>query len=130
MLKIDIDNFPELSRLTLQIIMYAMPRPFYVRISSSGTGLHIRVDHRKEWDWSRFAYDDPMRIDLDEQRERLKLPVHNLLWDVKNGKRAGHWHLITSERNIESFLDAIETQFIYSKHYNEVLYVKDSSIGF
>lgn len=128
MLKIDIDNYPELSRLQLQIIMYAMPRPFSVRISSSGAGLHIKVQTRKKWDWVRFAYDDPMRIALDKQRERLGIPVSNLLWDVKNGLRAGHWRVMQTEQNIESFLDAIETAFIYSIHYNEVLYATHTSI--
>ena len=128
MLKIDVDGFTERPRYDLQLLMYAMPRPFAARLSASRTGLHIAVPKCQEWDYRRYIYDDRMRIDLDEQRERLKLPVHNLLWDVKNGLRAGHWRLMTDETTIESFLDAIETQFIYSKHYNEVLYAKDTSI--
>jgi len=122
MLKIDVDGFTHTPRLVLQRIMYAMPRPFFVRLSSSREGLHIVCPQLGEWDYRRFAYDDPMRVNLDYQRVLKGIPVHNLLWDIKNGLRAGHWRVITDEQNIESFLDAIETQFIYSKHYNEILY--------
>lgn len=122
MLKLDIDGFTHIPRLVLQRILYAMPRPFFLRLSSSRKGLHIVVPLCSEWDWRRFAYDDPMRVSLDLQRLHKHLAVKNLLWDTKNGKHAGHWRAIESELNIESFLDVIETQFIYSKHYNECLW--------
>lgn len=116
MLKIDIDGFYHKPRFVLQRILYAMPRPFFCRLSASRTGLHIVVPLCSEWDWRRIAYDDPMRIDLDLQRLHKHLAVKNLLWDVKNGQPAGEWRVIRTERNIESFLDAIKSQFIYSKH--------------
>lgn len=61
-----------------------------------------------EWDYRRFVYDDPMRIDLDIQRLVKRVPVHNLLWDIKNGVKAGEWHTITSETDIEHYLDAVK----------------------
>ena len=86
MLKIDIDLINHRSRFELQRIMYSLPRPFFVRVSSSGEGLHLAVPAGEEWGWQRQAYDDPMRIDLDMQRVRHRLPVRNLLWDVKDRK--------------------------------------------
>jgi len=112
MLKIDVDNYHRLSRLYLQCIMYAMPKPFYCRISSSGEGLHIAVPNLTEWDYRRFVWDDPMRIDLDTQRRLAKLPARNLLWDVKNGRRANRWRVIRSEKDIEHFIDANKQQHL------------------
>ena len=106
MLKIDIDEIGQRSRLDLQKILYAMPRPFSARISSSGNGLHISVPALPVWCWLRDAYDDPMRIELDRAREQCGLPVGNLLWDMKNGRQAHHWHTIKTERDIEDFIDA------------------------
>jgi hypothetical protein len=88
--------------------MYALPRPFFVRLSSSRTGLHLNAPVCGEWDYRRFTYDDPMRIDLDTQRRIKRLPVANLLWDKKNGNPAGQWHVMRTERDIESYLDAIK----------------------
>jgi len=113
MLKIDIDTVHRRSRFEMQRIMYSLPRPFFVRISSSGEGLHLVVPALDEWDWQRYAYDDPMRIDLDTQREHHRLPVRNLLWDVKNGKPAGQWRIIRTERDIENYIDANKQQSIY-----------------
>jgi hypothetical protein len=106
MLKIDIDGFP--NRLYLQRVFYSLPRPFFVRLSSSRKGLHLAVPLCAEWDSRRFMWDDTMRIDLDQQRARAGLPVHNLLWDVKNGKHAGEWQIIRDERGIERFLDRVQ----------------------
>ena len=108
MLKIDLDNIHPRPRLELQRIFYAMPRPFFVRLSSSGEGLHIAVPDCQEWDYRRICYDDPMRIDLDGQRARKGLPVHNLLWDMKKGKSAGAWQIMRSERDIERYFDVIK----------------------
>jgi hypothetical protein len=112
MLKLDIDAVYKRERLQLQKIMYALPRPFDVRLSSSMEGLHIRVPLCGEWDYRR-CYDDKMRVALDEQRLRWNLPVHNLLWDVKEGKRAGDWKTIRTEREIERFLDLFANTYIY-----------------
>jgi hypothetical protein len=108
LLKIDIDHIHHRSRFELQRIMYAMPRPFFVRLSSSRSGLHLHAPVCGEWDYRRYTYDDPMRIDLDTQRRLKGLPVKNLLWDVKNGRPAGEWHVMRTERNIEDYLDAIK----------------------
>jgi len=114
MLKIDIDKVHRRSRFEIQRIMYSLPRPFFVRISSSGEGLHLVVPALGEWDWRRQAYDDPMRIALDEQRDYHRLPVRNLLWDVKNGKPAGQWRIIRTEHGIEDYIDASKQQSIYA----------------
>lgn len=110
MLKLDIDNYHAKARFELQRIFYACPRPFYIRLSSSRGGLHLVVPVCGEWDYRRYAYDDPMRVDLDTQRRLKHLAVKNLLWDVKNGKPAGDWHTITSEQDIEQFIDANKQQ--------------------
>lgn len=107
MLKLDIDEIHSRTRLELQRIMYSCPRPFFIRLSSSRAGLHLAVPGCGEWDYRRYAYDDPMRINLDTQRRLKRLPVRNLLWDVKNGRPAGDWHIIRTERNIEDYLDTI-----------------------
>ena len=112
MLKLDIDRIYSRPRLVLQRILYAMPRPFQVRLSSGRAGLHLRVPLCEEWDYRR-CYDDPMRVALDDQRRRRKLPVHNLLWDIKGGKEAGKWYEITTERDIEMFLDTFTNTYIY-----------------
>lgn len=113
MLKIDVDDVYRRTRFQLQRILYAMPRPFEVRMSSSREGLHLKIPLCAEWDYRRQCYDDPMRIALDQQRERHHLPVHNLLWDVKNGKTAGKWYGIQNEKDIECFLDTLTNTYIY-----------------
>jgi len=110
MLKIDIDKIARRSRFNLQKIMYCIPRPFYVRVSSGGNGIHVRAPLCGEWDYRRIAYDDPMRIQLDEQRTRHRLPVKNLLWNIKNGKHAGLWWIIQNEKHIERFIDINKPQ--------------------
>jgi hypothetical protein len=121
MLKIDIDRAHRRSRFEIQRIMYSLPRPFFVRRSSGGTGLHLAVPAGEEWGWQRYAYDDPMRIDLDSQREQHRLPVRNLLWDIKNGKPAGQWRIIRTERDIENYIDASKPAVIYAHAaYNNI----------
>lgn len=112
MLKLDIDKIHHKPRLCLQMVLYAMPRPFFARLSSSRGGLHLAVPGCREWDYRRIAYDDPMRVDLDTQRMRHRLPVHNLLWDMKDGKRAGYWQTIRTETDIEHFIDVNKQQHL------------------
>jgi hypothetical protein len=112
MLKLDIDAFHARSRFELQRIFYACPRPFYVRLSSSRCGLHLVVPVCGEWDYRRYAFDDPMRVDLDTQRRLKNLPVKNLLWDVKNGEPAGEWQTIRTEQDIEHFIDVNKQQHL------------------
>jgi len=114
MLKIDIDAIQQRSRFELQRIMYSLPRPYFVRVSSSGKGLHLAVPALGEWSWQRYAYDDQMRIDLDHLRAHHRLPVHNLLWDCKNGKRAQQWRIIRTEQDIEHYIDTSKPQDIYA----------------
>lgn len=109
-LKLDIDSFHSRSRFEIQRIFYACPRPFWIRLSSSRLGLHLAVPVCGEWDYRRYAYDDPMRVDLDTQRRLKRLPVKNLLWDVKNGKPAGDWRELKTEQDIEHFIDANKQQ--------------------
>lgn len=120
MLKIDVDEFSHKTRFELQKIMHSIPCPLFVRLSSSREGLHIAAPLCDEWDYRRYAYDDQMRVDLDTQRTIKKLPVHNLLWDIKNGKVAGWWRIIRNSREVENFLDSLATQPIYTPaaYYN------------
>ncbi len=87
-----------------------MPRPFFVRLSSSRAGLHLAVPLCDEWDFRRIVCDDRMRVDLDTKRMIKKLPVHNLLWDVKNGNIAGSWQVIRNSWEIEKYLDSLATK--------------------
>jgi hypothetical protein len=117
MLNIDIDGVYRRSRFDKQKILYAMPRPFFIRLSSGKRGFHIRVPLCGEWDFRRYAYDDPMRVDLDLQRVRHGLPLKNLVFDVKLGKRAGLWEMIQTETDVERYLD----RYNNGKDYNIIL---------
>lgn len=117
MLNIDIDGVYRRSRFDKQKILYSMPRPFFIRLSSSKKGFHIRVPYCGEWDYRRYAYDDPMRVDLDTQRVRHGLPIKNLVFDVKLGRRAGLWEIIQTEGDIERYLD----RYNKGKDYNIIL---------
>lgn len=108
MLKIDVDRVSRRSRLYLQTMFYGVPPPFYYRFSSSGDGLHLMIPQCRSDDYRRAVYDDPMRIALDEQRRVARLPVHNLLWDVKNGKPAADWIPIADSAQVERELDHIK----------------------
>lgn len=115
MLRIDVDEFTHKTRFELQKILHSMPCPFFVRLSSSRTGLHVSVPLCDEWDYRRYAYDDPMRVDLDTQRKMKRLPVRNLLWDKKDGVLAGHWTIIKNSIYIENFLDSLVTKALYGR---------------
>jgi len=106
-LKLDIDSVHARSTFELLKIFLACPRPFFIRYSASRRGLHLAVPVCGEWDYRRYIYDDPMRVDLDTQRRLKGLPVKNLLWDNKNGKPAGHWKVMRTERDIEDFVNTI-----------------------
>jgi hypothetical protein len=48
-----------------------------------------------------------MRVLLDDERIREGMPLHNLFWDVKNGKKAYKWVCIRSERGVLDFINEI-----------------------
>jgi hypothetical protein len=129
MLKIDIDEYSHRYRFELQKILHAMPCPFFVRLSSSRTGLHIAVPLCDEWDFRRIAYDDRMRIDLDTQRELHKLPVKNLLWDVKNGLPAGRWRIVRNSKECEDFIDSLTERPLYAHRAHIYLSQKLKALG-
>ena len=120
MLKVDVDEFSHKTRFELQKILHSMPCPFFIRLSSSRAGLHVSVPLCDEWDYRRLTFDDKMRVDLDGQRERKRLPIKNLLWDVKNGNAAGCWRIIRNSKEVENFLDSLVTQALYARraYYN------------
>ena len=98
-------------------MLKSIPAPYLVRISASGEGLHIA----KEGD---YAYDDPLYINYDDPR-RLRMNrirqragvSHNLLWDVKKGKRPGPWHTIENIVDILAFACKLYELRINRKSY-------------
>lgn len=65
------------------------------RISSSGEGVHIKATYhnaltdRQSLNIRRALGDDNQRIHYDETRPQAK--PSQILFDYKNGKRAGEW---------------------------------------
>jgi hypothetical protein len=64
------------------------------RVSASGHGIHIRSSETPtvpigiNESERRYCRDDPARIAGDMEN---RLPNNQVLWDEKDGKRAGHW---------------------------------------
>ena len=110
MLKLDIDNYRARSALYLEKLFFGIPLPFFYRKSSSGKGLHIQAPQCEKWDYRRFIFDDPMRIFFDQVRERKEIPISNLLWDQKKGRKAGSWNMIESQKDISELLDSMFTE--------------------
>jgi hypothetical protein len=106
MLKIDLDDYAKHEFKVCRLLLTG-PFPYRVRVSSSNEGLHYENSSLPTWDYRRFAFDDPMRITLDDQREALRLPFVNLLWDVKNGKTAGTWFEIEDTAAAIAFVDLL-----------------------
>lgn len=115
MLKIDIDHFAARSSLYLCKLLFGMPRPFFIRKSSSGKGFHIAVPSLADWDYRRFIFDDEMRIRLDAHREQIRLPISNVLWDIKGGKRAYPWTLCATQDDALRIVDSLMENYICAK---------------
>ena len=74
----------------------------YIRQSSSGKGIHVKV---VGGDFAiRLIYDDGSRLKVTEMRMREGLRVHTLLFDVKEGKRAGEWIRLKDFRDAEEWI--------------------------
>lgn len=74
----------------------------YIRQSSSGKGVHVKVvggDSALRW-----IFDDGTRLKATEMRKSEGLRVHTLLFDVKNGKRTGEWMEIKDFKDAERFI--------------------------
>jgi hypothetical protein len=110
MLKLDIDDYKNKSRLKLLKLFCNMPYPYFVRFSSSMEGLHIKNPNLDSMDDLRLIYDDPFRIEFDGFRRQHGLPIFNLLWDVKEGKKAGKWKKIKNSKDAINFIDSISTE--------------------
>jgi hypothetical protein len=106
MLKIDKDKYAHKGFMgDLLPLLFSIPMPFSIRRSSSGKGLHIRAPRLGDRHYLRDIYDDPMRVKLDDERAFEGMPLHNLFWDEKNGRKAGAWHCIRSQRALLDFLN-------------------------
>ena len=81
-----------------------IPFPYDVRISAGGEGLHIAKEGNYDYDDPLYTnYDDPRRLRMNRIRQRAGVS-HNLLWDVKKGKRPGPWHTIENIVDILAFM--------------------------
>ena len=109
MLRLDLDDYQEIPRLKLLKLFFSLPRPFYIRFSSGGLGLHLKAPLLPTMDYRRDLYDDPMRVLLDDFRSSHGL-VYNLQWDVKEGKTAGEWIELNNELDIVKFIDRISVE--------------------
>lgn len=112
MLKLDIDNYQHQPPLKMLRLFYSLPLPFFVRVSSSGKGLHVKAPDLEMWSFLRYIFDDPMRISLDEKRIKIGLPVSNLLWDIKEGKKSGVWIYIQTQQEIRILFEGLLAESI------------------
>jgi hypothetical protein len=105
-LKIDKDKYRKKGLCgDLLPLFFSLPLPFSVRRSSSGKGLHIKAPKLEDGHYLRYVFDDPMRVKLDDERAYEGMPLHNLFWDEKNGRKAYPWKCIRSQRAILDFLN-------------------------
>lgn len=92
----------------------AIPKPLYIRISPGGKGLHIISFHNDDQGYRR-RYDDPVRYEIDQNREGLGL-LSNVLAGVKSfGSEqgvAGSWFKI-KDQECENFIREVSM-----KEYN------------
>ena len=118
-IKIDFDNYIE--RIDeLRECINAIPKPLYVRISSGRKGIHIMSFHEDDKGF-REKYDDPIRVQIDRNREGQRL-INNLLADVNSfgseRKVAGKWIKVENEKDWECFNKEVimkEFNFICNK---------------
>ncbi len=60
----------------------------------------------KDNDYRRLVFDDEMRVWLDDARAYHNMPINNLVWDCKNGRRAGRWLWLRSQKDILDFFNS------------------------
>ena len=102
-LRIDYDNYAWRMSDTFYMLK-SIPTPYNARISASGNGLHIYKEGDYTYDDPLYvAYDDPRRLRMNRIRQRAGVS-HNLLWDVKNGKRPGPWVTINNIADVLTFM--------------------------
>ena len=102
-LRLDWDRFTFRMKDTLYMLKN-IPTPFDVRISPGGEGLHIKRNGDYDYNNPLYRrYDDPRRLYINRLREENGVS-HNILWDVKKGRRAGTWHTINNIVDILSFM--------------------------
>lgn len=107
-LKLDMDNIVRRKRAVWFLL--SMQKPYKIRVSSGGNGVHVRSDCPgcpRTQDcytcWLYAIHDDKKRLNLNLSRNKAGL-THNLLWDLKKGKKAGEWQYIESVQDIDLFL--------------------------
>lgn len=106
MLKLDIDD---VSKKTTRFLI-SLKKPYEIRISPSGHGLHVRSDCPGCsrigvcYDcWVFLQVDDRKRLYLNRSQKQRGL-CHNILNDWKNGRSAGKWQKIETDQQIDRFL--------------------------
>lgn len=107
MMKLDIDYVTQ----KVSRFLISFPKPYDVRTSPGGTGLHIRKDCRQGCTqfndcyacWVYQSMDDKKRLWLDISQKKHGL-IHNILNDKKNGKSAGPWIRIETSQQADRFL--------------------------
>lgn len=107
MLKLDIDELDKCDPLILCRIVYSLPFPFEARFSSSSNGLHFRCHLLQCDDYRKQEFDDPRRDLIDRGRRERGIPFENLLWDVKDGRKARNWIKIKNWRDANRLLESI-----------------------
>ena len=101
-LRIDYDKYT-FRMIDTDHMLRDIPIPYDVRLSASGSGLHIRKDGDYTYnDPLYIKYDDPRRLRMNRIRQRAGVS-HNLLWDKKKGSRPGPWHHINNLVDILTF---------------------------
>ncbi len=109
MITIDLDVFKRFSNNhyyavhVVQKIMFNLLTisPYKVRVSASGKGLHIVLPIDNEV--VRECHDDYCRFKADQEREKLGL-FTNILFKIKDDKKAGEWKYIKSEIDVVEFI--------------------------
>lgn len=128
-LRIDYDKFPYRVADTFYMLK-AIPKPYQVRVSASGNGLHIVKDGDYTYDDPLYiAYDDPRRLRMNRIRQQNGVS-HNLLWDVKRGKRPGPRTTINNIVDVLTFMTRLgENNDNYFKVTERFIYPLDNVLN-
>lgn len=106
---IDFDNFRE-RQAKLEECLSVLPKPFFIRLSASKEGLHINLTVPDMT--YRELYDDPIRLRIDQIREKNGL-TSDILSNKKfidgEMKAAGRWRKIKDTKDFKEFLKEILT---------------------
>ena len=107
MMRLDYDSATRRGLHTL-MMLFNIPYPYRVRVSSGGRGLHIERDCNKCdnecYDCMFYTlYDDQKRLKMNRARKMHGMS-HNLLFDSKNGRSVDNWIQIKSSNDVEKIL--------------------------